>query len=187
MRELKKIYPSSKSKSSSSKIQLVSPDTNEQIPELDTANYVGEVDPINLTKNCSSSKNKSSHNKYTNKSRTIPQQVELGQEPPWSLSKFSEDEVLRAVRDIDVHKSSGLKHINNAVLKSILKDLIEQLTFILNLSLSCGSFPNSWKDALVIPIPKKGDLAMVSNYRPISLLPQPGKIVEKLVHNKLSE
>ena len=102
------------SKSSSSKIQLVSSDTNEQTPELDTANYindyfinVGKVDPINMTKNCSSSGNKSSHKKCTNKSRAIPQQVELGQEPPWSLSKFSEDEVFRAVRDIDVQNRLG--------------------------------------------------------------------------------
>ena len=120
-------------------------------------------------------------------SMATPQHRDLGPDPQWSLSKFNEEEVLRAVRDINVHKSWGLKHISNSVLNSILKILIEQLTVILNLSVATGSFPNSWKDALVIPIPKKGDLSMVANYRPISLLPQPGKILEKLVHNKLSE
>ena len=95
-REVKKIYPSSKSKSSRSKIQLVSPDTNEHIPELDTADYindyftnVGKVDPINMikssySKNTSSRRkrtNKSSHKKRTNESRAIPQEVEFHEEP----------------------------------------------------------------------------------------------------------
>ena len=39
---------------------------------------------------------------------------------------------------------------------------------------------------MVIPIPKKGDSTQVDNYRPISLLPQLGKVLEKLVHNRLS-
>ena len=46
-------------------------------------------------------------------------------------------------------------------------------------------FPKAGKKAKVIPIPKTGDLSDVSNYRPITLLPTPGKILEKLVHNQL--
>ena len=38
----------------------------------------------------------------------------------------------------------------------------------------------------MIPIPKAGDATKVQNYRPISLLPLPGKILEKLVHKQLS-
>ena len=37
----------------------------------------------------------------------------------------------------------------------------------------------------MIPIPKKGNLSQVSNFRPISLLPLPGKIFEKVVHEQL--
>ena len=40
-----------------------------------------------------------------------------------------------------------------------------------NLSLEKSVFPDEWKKALVIPIPKSGDLTQVKNYRPISLLP----------------
>ena len=55
-----------------------------------------------------------------------------------------------------------------------------------NLSLETTIFPADWKRALVVPIPKTGDLTSVQNYRPISLLPLPGKILEKLVHSQLS-
>ena len=42
-----------------------------------------------------------------------------------------------------------------------------------------------WKQAVVIPLPKEGDTLNVGNYRPISLLPLPGKILEKIVHDRL--
>ena len=105
---------------------------------------------------------------------------------PWSIPICSEDEVLKLIQDINVNKSSGLTHLNNKSLKSVLKVLSSQFTFIFNSSIETGYFPNSWKDALVIPIPKSGDLSSVTNFRPISILPQPGKIMEKLVHDKLT-
>ena len=98
---------------------------------------------------------------------------------------LAEDTVLDAVKRIEISKSSGLPHYNNKILKSSLKVLIPQLTHIFNLSTKNSTFPASWKKALVIPIPKTGNLSSVSNFRPISLLPQPGKILEKLVHTWL--
>ena len=51
---------------------------------------------------------------------------------------------------------------------------------------SLPDYVDSWKRALVVPIPKQGNLSKVQNYRPISLLPLPGKILEKLIHQQLS-
>ena len=42
-----------------------------------------------------------------------------------------------------------------------------------------------WKLANVIPIFKKGDKQLIKNYRPISLLPICGKILEKIIFNNL--
>ena len=39
---------------------------------------------------------------------------------------------------------------------------------------------------MVVPNPKSGNLTLVKNYRPISLLPIPGEILEKLIHHQLS-
>ena len=71
-------------------------------------------------------------------------------------------------------------------MKDSLIALNDQLTYILNSSLM-SKFPSEWKNAKVILIPKSGDLMNVSNYRPISLLPTPGKILEKIVHTQLEE
>ena len=46
-------------------------------------------------------------------------------------------------------------------------------------------YPDIWKLANVTPIFKKGDKQLITNYRPISLLPICGKILEKLIFNQL--
>ena len=47
-------------------------------------------------------------------------------------------------------------------------------------------FPDEWKHTNVVPLPKDGDLTKCTNYRPISLLPLPGKLIEKIVPNRIS-
>ena len=42
-----------------------------------------------------------------------------------------------------------------------------------------------WKRANIVPIHKKNDKQIVSNYRPVSLLPICSKIFEKLIFNEL--
>ena len=48
-----------------------------------------------------------------------------------------------------------------------------------------GSFPSEWKKGNVVPIHKKDDKQCLENYRPISLLPVCGKILEKLIFNEM--
>ena len=45
--------------------------------------------------------------------------------------------------------------------------------------------PTQYKEANVCPIPKKGDLSLVSNHRPISLLNSEDKLFERLVFKYL--
>ena len=48
-------------------------------------------------------------------------------------------------------------------------------------------FPSSFKLAKVIPVHKKDNTMIVSNYRPISILPSFSKILERIVYNRLYE
>ena len=61
-----------------------------------------------------------------------------------------------------------------------------QLVYMYNKSFENGIFPDSWKVANVIPLKKGGEPTDVSNLRPISLLPLPGKIAERLMHTHIS-
>ena len=96
------------------------------------------------------------------------------------------EEELKLCKDINVSKSSGIKDIASKVFKSAFMVLIPQLVYMFNLSFTTGVFPDAWKQATVIPLFKGGDRTSVENYRPISLLPIPGKLLEKIVHTQLS-
>ena len=48
-----------------------------------------------------------------------------------------------------------------------------------------GWFPSNWKKANVTPIYKKGDKNILSNYRPISVLPICAKLFEKIIYKSL--
>ena len=56
----------------------------------------------------------------------------------------------------------------------------------MNQILNTGIIPDKFKIAKVIPIYKKDDPSLFTNYRPISLLPGISKIIEKIVFNQLS-
>ena len=46
-------------------------------------------------------------------------------------------------------------------------------------------FPESWKKGTVVPLPKKDNVTQVTDLRPISLLPLPGKHLERLLCDRL--
>ena len=56
----------------------------------------------------------------------------------------------------------------------------------MNKSFTTGVFPNMCKIAKVVPIFKGETRLLCNNYRPISLLSNIGKIIEKLIHLRLS-
>lgn len=54
------------------------------------------------------------------------------------------------------------------------------LEHIYNYSFEQGVFPDAWKSALVLPVPKVRNPAVLQDYRPISILPVMSKIFEKI-------
>ena len=97
------------------------------------------------------------------------------------------DEVILLCREIEILKSSGIDEISSKICKDAFLVLAEQLVHLFNSSLRTGIFPDEWKIAKVIPLYKGGDREMVGNYRPVSLLPLPGKLLEKIVHDRISK
>ena len=55
-----------------------------------------------------------------------------------------------------------------------------------NLSFETSKFPGKWKEVTLIPLFNRGNTSDVSNYRPVSLLPIPGKIIKRVVHAKVT-
>ena len=103
----------------------------------------------------------------------------------FAFKDCSESDIKSIISTLKVSKSSGPNSIPTHILL-LLKDHISlPLQKIFNLSLNVGIHPNILKISKTIPIFKKGSRLLVSNYRPISLLSNINKILEKIVHNQV--
>ncbi len=88
------------------------------------------------------------------------------------LTAIHENEVMRVVRAFKSKRSTDNNGLDIALIKDTIEGVVKPLTYIFNLSLTTGIFPNEMKTAKVIPLYKSGEKDLVSNYRPVSLLPQ---------------
>ena len=91
------------------------------------------------------------------------------------------DEIKNIISSVNVNKGNGPNGIDTHILKLLKEDISGHLIEIFNLSFSTGPHPDIFKISKTIPIFKKGSRLLVSNYRPISLLSNLNKILEKLM------
>ena len=102
------------------------------------------------------------------------------------ITPTDSQEVISIISSLSDNKSSGPNSIPTRILKLLKKDISTQLVDIFNISFSSGIYSNPLKTANVIPIHKKDSQLEGSNYRPIALLSNVDKILEKLMHRRLS-
>jgi hypothetical protein len=95
--------------------------------------------------------------------------------------------VTNVIQSMGNKKATGEDGIPNEVWKCIGAILPRYLTAIYNGCLR-EVFPKRWKKARIIPIVKPGKEGSdeVSKYRPISLLNSGGKVLEKLLINRIN-
>ena len=84
---------------------------------------------------------------------------------------FGKSDVLKLIKALDVSKAHGHGGISIKMIKICADSVTHPLTLIFQTSLVAGIFANDWKKANIVPIHKKNDKQVVSNYRPVSLLP----------------
>ena len=77
----------------------------------------------------------------------------------------------------------GPDQISPKDLKLAQESVIHWLFEVFKKSKDCCRFPQQWKESLVTAIFKKGNKLDPNNYRPISLLSVPGKLLERVVCN----
>uniref|UniRef100_A0A8C5MLG5 Reverse transcriptase domain-containing protein n=1 Tax=Leptobrachium leishanense TaxID=445787 RepID=A0A8C5MLG5_9ANUR len=95
--------------------------------------------------------------------------------------------VTKLLRKQKMKYQSGPDQIPAMLLKISAPAIANPVATLINESLATGYIPKLWKTARVVPIHKSGDSTLVSNYRPISLLPVMSKILEKCVYTQLRD
>ena len=101
------------------------------------------------------------------------------------ISPTDKSEIENIISSLDSNKSVGPNSIPTKILKLLKNDISSQLSEIFNISFSSGVFPSILKTAKVILVHKKDSKLDFSNYRPISLLSNVEKILEKLMYNRI--
>jgi len=94
---------------------------------------------------------------------------------------FSLSELNLAINNTNIHSAPGLDQLDYNIIASLPPEYIHILLRIYNSVFAEGSFPNQWKQSLVVLIPKPGN----SGVRPISLLSCFLKIMERMIYTRL--
>ena len=95
------------------------------------------------------------------------------------------DELLKALSCLKRGKAGGKTGILPELLLFGGEVLYDRLLKIMKSAWEAGSIPSDWKDAVVVPIPKKGNLRDCDNWRGISLLDVVGKVFARIIQERL--
>ena len=98
---------------------------------------------------------------------------------------FNCTRVKQLLDNININKAPGPDGIHDCVLKNCSDSLCRPLCIIFNLLYNTGILPAEWKSANIVPVHKKGDKDLISNYRPISLTCLTSKIMEHIIQEEL--
>ena len=116
----------------------------------------------------------------------LPNLNMFGEYDGLSFQNVTEYEVCKIIKDIKISKSFAYADLSSKLLKDAFTVLCRELTYLFNIAISSGTFPHEWGLAEVTPIPKTGDLSNAKNWRLISQIKLPGKLLERLIHTQLS-
>jgi len=101
---------------------------------------------------------------------------------------FTEQEIQAVLEKFDPRKAPGEDALNSEVLLHTFRSFPILFTQIFNDCLRKGLFLKQWKRSIILPIVKPGKEGIneASNYRPISLLNLGGKVLEKLLIDRIN-
>ena len=94
-------------------------------------------------------------------------------------------DVRRELQRVNPRKSSGPDGVPGRVLRGCADQLAEVFTSIFNLSLHLSEVPTCFKQATIIPIPKKSSITCLNDYRPVALTSTIMKCFERLVRTHI--
>lgn len=103
-----------------------------------------------------------------------------------SFVPVNEIEILKYIKELRNNASPGLDTINTLNIKAIAQYIVQPLVHIINESFDKSIVPKVYKEAVITPIFKTGSKTDVTNYRPISVICNFAKILEKCIKHRLN-
>lgn len=126
------------------------------------------------------------HRQIRGLSRLIPSDLshETCRIPP-----LTEAELDLIIKGLGPTKAPGFDKLNGAIIKQVWIYARQELFTLMETCLRRGIFPSAWKRGVLKIIPKGNDKPRSDPgaYRPITLLPILGKILEKIIRTRLDQ
>ena len=102
---------------------------------------------------------------------TVPVNINFETRERLSSLEFCVDDIVKIIRSLDQNKAHGHDEISIRMIKLCASSISKPLHLIFRNCLETESFPKDWEKAIIIPVHKKGDKQLITNYGPVSLLP----------------
>ena len=101
--------------------------------------------------------------------------------------QISHEKMTKHTKKVKPEKSSGPDNVMSRNISILGNNLNEGLEYVFKSSISLSEYPGIWKLAKVKSKFKKGEHIQVENYRPLSMLSIPGKLLEAQICEALDE
>ena len=98
---------------------------------------------------------------------------------------FTTNKIREKIKGLKTNSAPGPDGITVSLLQTAREELLAPLLIIYKKTLSSGTVPRDWKEAIVTPIFKKGTKGEAGNYRPVSLTSIPCKIFESILKDDI--
>ena len=98
---------------------------------------------------------------------------------------ISPEEILHSFKKIKPKKAVGSDLISNEMLICSQDIIVPYLTTLFQYLFNNGIYPDCWSTSTIIPILKKGDSGLCTNYRPISLTSLVSKLYTGIINNRI--
>ena len=104
-----------------------------------------------------------------------------------STLQINPEKVRLLLKKSNTKKATGPDDISPHILQRCAAELANPLTSVFQACVQECFWPSLWKQARVIPVHKKKSKSDPGNYRPISLLSNISKILEKVITDEISQ
>ena len=118
-------------------------------------------------------------------SSSVPSDPCFKSDKRFSHIDFDINRISNTIRRLNPNKAHGHDGISIRMIQLSCESIAKPLCLLFRNCFEASTFPDEWKKGNVIPVYKKGDKQIVSNYRPISLLPIFSKIFEKIIFDAI--
>ena len=105
-------------------------------------------------------------------------------EPAFEIQYF---EVKRVINGLNARKAPGPDGISPRLLKSCVDQLTPVVTDLFNWSLKIRKVPLCYKSSVIVPVPKKGAVTCLNDYRPVALTAVIMKVFERIIFSFIND